>query len=108
MEPGSSQSGLGGGIAGLFVAPVLFVAILQFATVTFGNIGTPLPNAQYLSTGEAAFYVIASIVLGIFLIAYFILQPRIKPVSRLLVLTVAFLLLAGFLLVDAFVIVVSG
>ena len=110
LERGSSQSGsaTSAGIAiGIVASPVLYVAILSFGNVAFGNIGAPPPNTEYfLTKGEAAFDVIVSIVLAISLLLLFIVQPRMKPFLRSFVLTVAFLLLGGFLLCDMFALTV--
>ena len=100
---GYLESGSAGVLIGIFASPILYVAILSFGNATFGNIGTPPPSMEFgLSKGEAAFDVIVSIVLAISLVAFFVVQPRMNPMLRSLLLTVAFILLGGFLLCDTF------
>ncbi len=98
---GDLWSDLAGVLVGVFAARVIYPAILAFGYAAFGSIGAPPPNTELgLAKGVAVFVAVVTIVLAISLVAFFILQPRMNSFARAFVLTVAFLLLGGFLVCD--------
>ena len=101
---GILESGTAGFLTGIFTSPFLYVAILSFGSASFGNIGPPPPNTEFgVARGEADFDMVVSIVLALSLMVLFVFQRQMRPFLRAFAMTVAFLLLGGFLLCDVFV-----